>query len=92
VIVRAGLPRVFVVAIVVQLVAVDVLVAWAAMHHALSSCARNGSANCSNDGADRPSDYRADDTAGYGARRGGPTSSRVLVAIVCALTMIVVPR
>jgi hypothetical protein len=81
-----------VVAIAVQLVAVDVLVTWAAMHHALSRGARDGSANCSNDGADRPADYRADDTAGYGARRRGPTSGRVLVAIVCALTMIVVPR
>jgi hypothetical protein len=79
-----------VVAVMVQLVSVDVLVPWAAMHHPLARCARNGSANCSDGGAYGPADYRTDNPTCDRARCRRPPSGGVLFAIVRVLVVMLV--
>jgi hypothetical protein len=76
-----------VVAVVVQLVSVDVLVSWAAVHHALPRCAHYGSAHCSDRGADRSADHSTDNSPSDCAGCRGPTCGGVLFANVRALVV-----
>jgi hypothetical protein len=76
-----------VVAVMVQLVAVDVLVPRAAMHHPLARCADDGSANCSHGGAYGPADYSTNNPPSDRTCCRGSASAGVLFAIVCALVV-----
>jgi len=71
-----------VIAGVMKLITVDVHVARATMHRALARGAHNSSTDRADRRTYRPTDHRADDSAGHRACRSRAAGRRVLVAAI----------
>jgi hypothetical protein len=88
VIVLAVVAQVLVIAGVVDFVTVDVLMARAAVHGALSCSTQRCPAYGAYRRAHGPAGNRAHNTAGHGAGRGGPACGGMLLIVTCQFAVI----